>query len=110
MSPATGPAEAIGIAAEKEPGDDKGNAESGQAVGRAIPAMRLVIQGDEGGDHGKSHSRKRDAFITLYYQSHGWNGAAYGLTAFGVAFIVARLFFGGYPDRFGGARVALACL
>src|SRR5882762_3443106 len=50
------------------------------------------------------------AFIALYYQSHGWNGAAYGLTAFGVAFIVARLFFGGYPDRFGGARVALACL
>jgi len=50
------------------------------------------------------------AFITLYYQSHGWTGAAYGLTAFGVAFIVARLFFGGYPDRFGGARVALACL
>ena len=50
------------------------------------------------------------AFITLYYQSRGWDGAAYGLTAFGVAFIVARLFFGGYPDRFGGARVALACL
>src|SRR5712671_372235 len=50
------------------------------------------------------------AFITLYYQSRGWNGAAYGLTAFGGAFIVARLFFGGYPDRFGGARVALACL
>src|SRR5437016_772397 len=50
------------------------------------------------------------AFVTLYYQSHGWSGAAYGLTAFGVAFIVARLFFGGYPDRFGGARVAVACL
>jgi len=50
------------------------------------------------------------AFITLYYQSRGWDGAAYGLTAFGVAFIVARFFFGGYPDRFGGAKVALACL
>jgi Na+/melibiose symporter-like transporter len=50
------------------------------------------------------------AFVTLYYQSRDWDGAAYGLTAFGVAFIVARLFFGGYPDRFGGARVALACL
>src|SRR5258707_8037489 len=46
------------------------------------------------------------AFITLYYQSHGWNGAAYGLTAFGVACIVARLFFGGYPRRFGCARVS----
>jgi MFS family permease len=50
------------------------------------------------------------AFVPLYYQSRGWSGAAYGLTAFGVAFIVARLFFGGYPDRFGGARVAIACL
>ena len=50
------------------------------------------------------------AFIPLYYQSRGWSGAAYGLTAFGVAFIVARFFFGGYPDRFGGARVAIACL
>ena len=50
------------------------------------------------------------AFITLYYQSRGWDGAAYGLTAFGVAFIIARFFFGGYPDRFGGARVALVCL
>jgi MFS family permease len=50
------------------------------------------------------------AFITLYYQSRGWDGAAYGLTAFGVAFIVARFFFGGYPDRFGGAQVALVCL
>jgi len=50
------------------------------------------------------------AFVPLYYQSRGWSGAAYGLTAFGVAFIVARLFFGGYPDRFGGARVAVACL
>jgi MFS family permease len=50
------------------------------------------------------------AFITLYYQSRGWDGAAYGLTAFGGAFIAARLFCGGYPDRFGGARVALACL
>lgn len=50
------------------------------------------------------------AFVTLYYQSRGWDGAAYGLTAFGVAFIVARFFFGGYPDRFGGAQVALVCL
>jgi MFS family permease len=49
-------------------------------------------------------------FITLYYQVNGWSDAAYALTAFGVAFIVARLFFGAFPDRYGGAPVALACL
>lgn len=49
-------------------------------------------------------------FITLYYASRHWNGAALCLTAFGVAFIVARLIFIQTINRFGGFPVALACL
>ncbi|WP_394837931.1 MFS transporter [Pendulispora rubella] len=50
------------------------------------------------------------AFGPLYYQAHGWSGSAAALTAFGAAYIVARLFFGTFPDRFGGARVAVVSL
>lgn len=49
-------------------------------------------------------------FITLYYASLGWSGAAYCLTAFGASFIGARLLFGGAIKRLGGYRVAIACL
>jgi predicted MFS family arabinose efflux permease len=50
------------------------------------------------------------AFIALYYQAKGWENAAYALTAFGIGLIAARLFFGGWPDRFGGAPVAVGAL
>ena len=49
-------------------------------------------------------------FVTLFYASRHWNGAALCLTAFGVAFIGARLLFLHAIDRFGGYPVALACL
>ncbi|HEY1902446.1 MAG TPA: MFS transporter [Terracidiphilus sp.] len=51
-------------------------------------------------------------FVTLYYLSRHWNenGAALCLTAFGVAFIAARLLFNHTIDRFGGFAVSLACL
>lgn len=49
-------------------------------------------------------------FITLYYASLGWEGAAYCLTAFGVAFIGARLLFVNSINRLGGYRVAIICL
>jgi MFS family permease len=32
------------------------------------------------------------------------------LSAFGAGYIIMRLFFAHYPDKFGGARVAVACL
>lgn len=47
------------------------------------------------------------AFATLHFREHGWPNAALAMTAFGAAFVLARLFFGAYPDRFGGARVAV---
>jgi MFS family permease len=46
-------------------------------------------------------------FITLYYASFGWADAAYCLSAFGAAFIGARLLFSQIIRRFGGFRVAL---
>ena len=51
-------------------------------------------------------------FVTLYYLSRHWNpnGAALCLTAFGVAFIAARLLFIQAIDRFGGFPVSLVCL
>jgi predicted MFS family arabinose efflux permease len=49
-------------------------------------------------------------FITLFYAARHWNGAALCLTAFGVAFILARLLFIQTINRFGGFPVAMACL
>jgi predicted MFS family arabinose efflux permease len=49
-------------------------------------------------------------FVTLFYASRHWNRAALCLTAFGVAFIVARLLFIQTINRFGGFPVAMVCL
>jgi MFS family permease len=49
-------------------------------------------------------------FITLFYAARHWNGAALCLTAFGVAFILARLFFIQTINAFGGFPVAMVCL
>jgi MFS family permease len=49
-------------------------------------------------------------FVTLFYASRHWNGAALSLTSFGLAFILARLLFIQTINRFGGYPVAIACL
>jgi MFS family permease len=49
-------------------------------------------------------------FITLFYASRHWGGAALCLTAFGVGFILARLLFIQTINRFGGFPVGMACL
>jgi MFS family permease len=49
-------------------------------------------------------------FVTLFYVSRHWNGAALCLTAFGTAFIVARLLFIRTISTFGGFPVAKVCL
>jgi MFS family permease len=50
--------------------------------------------------------------VSLYYISRHWNenGAALCLTAFGVAFIAARLLFIQVINRFGGFPVGIVCL
>jgi MFS family permease len=47
------------------------------------------------------------AFIALLFAAKDWANPALAFTALGVAFIVARLFFGHLPDQLGGAKVAL---
>lgn len=49
-------------------------------------------------------------FVTLFYASRHWNGAALCLTAFGATFIAARLLFIHAIDRFGGFSVSKVCL
>ncbi len=50
------------------------------------------------------------AFFPLYFLAHGWLGAGYGLTCFGLGFVAVRLLAGSLPDRVGGAPVALVSL
>ncbi|RON09986.1 MFS transporter [Pseudomonas brassicacearum] len=49
-------------------------------------------------------------FITLFYISRGWTGAAWCLTVFGICFILARLLFISSINRFGGFSSAIACM
>ncbi|AIG01141.1 major facilitator superfamily transporter [Pseudomonas fluorescens] len=49
-------------------------------------------------------------FITLFYLSRGWTGAAWCLTVFGICFILSRLLFISSIKRFGGFRAAIACM
>ncbi|MFO0746711.1 MAG: MFS transporter [Myxococcota bacterium] len=45
-------------------------------------------------------------FATLLFRERGWAHAELAMSAFGAAYVLARIVFGGLPDRFGGARVA----
>ncbi|KOC88214.1 MFS transporter [Winslowiella iniecta] len=48
-------------------------------------------------------------FITLFYQDKGWDGAAFALTMFSVAFVGTRLLFPNSINRYGGLQVAICC-
>ncbi|MDH0865392.1 arabinose transporter [Mitsuaria sp. GD03876] len=50
------------------------------------------------------------AFIALLFASKRWGDSSMAFTAFGVAFIGARIFFSHLPDKIGGAKVALVCV
>lgn len=46
-------------------------------------------------------------FITLYFASRDWSGAAFALTLYSLGFVFFRLLFGRTITRFGGMKVAL---
>ncbi|MBV8571581.1 MAG: MFS transporter [Acidobacteriaceae bacterium] len=49
-------------------------------------------------------------FIVLVYVARGWNPMWLPFTALSIAFIGGRGVFGHFPDRIGGAEVALFCI
>ncbi|GLK88831.1 MFS transporter [Pseudomonas turukhanskensis] len=49
-------------------------------------------------------------FVALYFASKGWSGAAYSLSAFGVAFIGARVLLIDAIKHYGGYTVAICCM
>jgi predicted MFS family arabinose efflux permease len=48
-------------------------------------------------------------FITLDFAHRGWSGAAFALTLFGAAFVVARMLFNHTINKLGGYIVATTC-
>jgi len=50
------------------------------------------------------------AFSALLSAQHGWSPVWLTFSAFAIALVVARLFFGHVPDMLGGAKVALVCV
>lgn len=49
-------------------------------------------------------------FITLFYASRHWGGAAFCLTVFGATFVLTRMFFHRMIDYYGGFQVTMVCL
>jgi MFS family permease len=50
------------------------------------------------------------AFSSLLSAERGWNPLWLTFSAFAIALVAARLFFGHVPDKLGGAKVALVCV
>lgn len=50
------------------------------------------------------------SFISLLFTKKQWEGASLGFVCFGGSYILTRVFFSSYPDRFGGFRVALVSI
>ena len=93
------------LASRKAPGPVSHGepASFGHVAGRVAPhGMGLAL-----GGNGYSVLA---TFITLFYLHQHWEGAALCLSSFGVAFILARLFFIETIDRFGGFQTGIVCL
>jgi MFS family permease len=50
------------------------------------------------------------SFMVLFYTHNHWANAAFALTTFGAAFVLARLSFAHAIDRWGGFPVSFVCL
>lgn len=67
-----------------------------------LPGLSMIL--------GSSGYGAAAAFLPLLYASSSWDGAGVAMSAFSIAYILARLAFGGLPDRFGGSWTAVGAL
>jgi MFS family permease len=45
-------------------------------------------------------------FANLFFQHNGWSTSFFAISGFGFAYVAARVFFGGLPDKYGGVKIA----
>jgi MFS family permease len=50
------------------------------------------------------------SFIALLFAAKNWGNPSMAFVAFGASYILIRIFFSSFPDRFGGYKVALVSL
>lgn len=70
--------------------------------------IRLILLPGSGLAFGALGFGSIAAFSALRFAEAGWSHAALALSAFGAAYVLARVLFARLPDRLGGARVAMA--
>ncbi|MDR2282569.1 MAG: arabinose transporter [Sphingobacterium sp.] len=50
------------------------------------------------------------SFIALFFTHKEWGDASFAFLTFGVCYVLTRIFFASFPDRFGGYKIALLSL
>lgn len=50
------------------------------------------------------------SFISLFFNVQNWGNPSLAFVTFGACYVLTRIFFSSFPDRFGGYRVALVSL
>ncbi|PUV26389.1 MFS transporter [Sphingobacterium sp. DR205] len=50
------------------------------------------------------------SFIALFFTEKNWGDASLAFMVFGACYVLTRIFFASFPDRFGGYKIALISL